>query len=160
MSLTKLPFNLQGNIFRSPMPFGDHDTSGEAFYKFKQENISVIVLLAEDEECLRKARCNLREFYIQEGFQVIYFPITDFGVPSKDNIEHFALKTIECARKGNNIVIHCSAGIGRTGLFAAYLAKQVFDLPGKEAIIWVRKYIDGAVETDEQKQLIINDLNY
>lgn len=154
MSLTELPFNLQGNIFRSPMPFGSRDPSGENFHEFKQKNIKVIVLLAEDKECEQKAGRNLRKFYKQEGFQVIHFPIPDFGIPLKEDLEHFALKTIECAKKGHNIVIHCSAGIGRTGLFAAYLAMHIFDLPGEEAITWVRKYIDRAVEADEQRQLI------
>ncbi len=159
MSLTELPFNLQGNIFRSPMPFGNHDPSGENFHEFKKEKISVIVLLAEDKECEQKAGRNLREFYMQDGFRVIHFPIPDFGIPSKEDLEHFAQKTIECAKKGHNIVIHCSAGRGRTGLFAACLAKQILGLSGEEAINWVRQYIDGAVETDEQKQLIIGDLN-
>lgn len=154
MSLTELPFDLQGNIFRSPMPFGNYDPSGEAFQEFKQKNIKVIVLLAEDEECIRKAGRNLREFYKQEGFQVIHFPITDRGIPSKEDLEHFGQRTIECAKKGNNIVIHCSAGIGRTGLFAAYIATQALCMSGEEAIKWVRQYIDGAVETDEQRQLI------
>jgi len=159
MSLTELPFDLQGNIFRSPMPFGNYDPSGEAFQEFKQKNISTIVLLAEDQECEQKAGRNLREFYKQEGFRVIHFPIPDFGIPSKEDLEHFVQKTIECAKKGHNIVIHCSAGRGRTGLFAAYLAKQILGLSGEEAINWVRQYIDGAVETDEQKQLIIGDPN-
>jgi protein-tyrosine phosphatase len=155
MSLTELPFNLQGNIFRSSMPFGNYDPSGENFREFKQKKIKVIVLLAEDKECEQKAGRNLREFYKQEGFRVIHFPIPDFGIPSKEDLEHFAQKTIECAKKGNNIVIHCSAGRGRTGMFAAYLAKQILGLSGEEAIKWIRQYIDGAVETDEQIQLII-----
>ncbi len=155
MSLTELPFHLQGNIFRSPMPFGNYDPYGQTLKEIKQEKISVIVLLAEDEECLRKAGRNLRTFYIQEGYQVIHFPIPDFGIPLKEDLEHFAQKTINCAKKGHNIVIHCSAGVGRTGLFAAYLAKQVLGLSGEEAINWVRQYIEGAVETDEQKQLIL-----
>jgi protein-tyrosine phosphatase len=159
MSLTELPFNLQGNIFRSPMPFGNYDPSGEAFQDFKQKKIKVIVLLAQDEECKQKAGRNLREFYKKEGFQVIYFPIPDIGIPLKEDLEHFAQKKIEFAKKGQNIVIHCSAGRGRTGMFAACLAKQIFDLPGEETINWVRQYIDGAVETDRQNQLIIDDLN-
>ena len=154
MSLTELPFDLKGNIFRSSMPFGDHDRSGENFQEFKQKKIKVIVLLAEDKECEQKAGRNLREFYKQEVFQVIHFPITDCGIPSKEDLEHFGQKTIECAKKGHNIVIHCSAGIGRTGLFAAYLATQILGLSGEEAINWVRQYVDRAVETHEQMQLI------
>ena len=154
MSLTELPFNLQGNIFRSPMPFGDYDRSGETFQEFKQKKIKVIVLLAQDEECKQKAGRNLRELYKQGGFRVIHFPILDRGIPIEKDLEHFVQKTIECAKKGNNIVIHCSAGIGRTGLFAACIAKQIFDLSGEEAIKWVRQYIDRAVETPGQIQLI------
>lgn len=157
MSLTELPFQLQGNIFRCSMPFGKYDPHGDNLHKFKHEKISVIVLLAEDKECEQKAGRNLREFYIQEGYQVIHFPIPDFDIPLKEKLEHYSQKTIKCTKKGHNIVIHCSAGIGRTGLFAAYLAKQVLNLSGKEAINWVRQYIVGAVETDEQMQLIIDD---
>ncbi|MBI5166672.1 MAG: dual specificity protein phosphatase family protein, partial [candidate division NC10 bacterium] len=116
-----------------------------------------IVLLAEDEECLRKAGRNLRTLYIQEGFKVVHLPIPDFGVPSKEDLEHVVKITVEHARAGRNIAIHCSAGIGRTGLFAAYLAKQVLGLSGEEAINWIRQYIPRAVETCEQRQLVIGD---
>jgi len=139
------------------MPFGDYDPHGETLRKFKQEEISIIVLLAEDEECMRKAGRNLRTLYIQEGFQVVHLPIPDFGVPSKEDLEHVVKITVEHARAGSNIAIHCSAGIGRTGLFAAYLAKQVLGLSGEEAINWIRQYIPGALETCEQRQLVIGN---
>lgn len=86
MPLTELPFHLPGRIFRSPMPFGDYDPQGEAFAKFKQEGVSVIVLLAEDAECLQKAKRHLRDLYAREGFQVIYLPIPDFSVPSQQQV--------------------------------------------------------------------------
>ena len=156
MSLTELPLNLPGRIFRSPMPFGDFDPQGEVLHKYKEEKVSVIVLLAEDEECLRKARCDLRTLYIQEGFQVIHLPIRDFSVPSKEDLERVVKITVEHARSGQNIAIHCNAGIGRTGLFAAFMAKQVFGSSGEEAIDWVRQYIPGAVESHEQIQLVID----
>ena len=54
-------------------------------------------------------------------------------------------------------MIHCSAGIGRTGLFIAYLAKQCLSLSGHEALQWVRRYIPRAVETPEQQQLVLYD---
>jgi protein-tyrosine phosphatase len=155
--LTKLPLPLPGHIFGSPMPFGDYDPEGKAFLKFKEQKISLIVLLAEEEECLRKAGRNLKTLYIKEGFQVIHIPIPDFNVPSKEDLEQAVQITVEQARAGCHVAIHCHAGIGRTGLFAAYLAKNVLGLSGEEAIRWVRKYIPGAVETREQKQLILGD---
>src|SRR5437867_8375368 len=150
VSLTALPFGFPGRIFRSPMPFGPSDLHGEVYDRFCEEQIAVIVLLASDEECLHRTGCNLRALYLKEGFQVLYLPIPDFSVPTKDDLEQAVQRTIDYAQAGHNIVVHCSAGIGRTGLFMATLAKQVLGLSGSEALQWIRCYIPRAVETPEQ----------
>ena len=149
--LTELPFGFPGRVFRSPMPFGPYDLHGEVYDQFCEEQIAVIVLLASDEECLHKTGCNLRALYLKEGFQVLYLPIPDFGVPTKDDLEQAVQHTIAHAQAGHHIVIHCSAGIGRTGLFTAYLAKRCLGLSGAEALQWVRRFIPHAVETPEQQ---------
>ena len=53
-------------------------------------------------------------------------------------------------------VIHCSDWVGRTGLFVACLTRRILGLSGEDAIRWVRRFIPGAVETPEQRQLVIN----
>jgi len=125
MPLTELPFGLPGHLFRSPMPFGPYDLHGEVYDQFCEEHITVVVLLAAEEECLHKTGRNLHTFYLQAGFTVLYLPIPDFSVPTKDDLEQAVHNTIAYAQAGHNIVVHCSAGIGRTGLFIAYMAKQV-----------------------------------
>jgi len=65
-------------------------------------------------------------------------------------------KTIRAANAGRTIVIHCHAGLGRSGMFAACLAKVVFDMDAEEASQWVRQYIPNAVETWEQHDFIKN----
>ena len=70
MSLTELPFGLSGRLFRSPMPFGPYDLHGEVYDRFRQEQISVIVLLATVDECLYKTGRNLRALYLREGWTV------------------------------------------------------------------------------------------
>ena len=124
MSLIELPFSLPGRVFRSPMPFGPYDLHGAIYERFCEEQIAVIVLLASDAECLHKTGCNLRALYLKAGFQVLYLPIPDFSVPTRDDLEQAVQHTIAYAQAGQNIVVHCSAGIGRTGLFMAYLAKR------------------------------------
>jgi hypothetical protein len=105
MSLIELPFGFPGRIFRSPMPFGQYDLHGEVYDRFCEEQIAVIVLLASDEECLHRTGCNLRALYLKEGFQVLYLPIPDFGVPTKDDLEQTVQQTIAHAQAGHHIVI-------------------------------------------------------
>ena len=157
MSVIELPFGFPGRIFRSPMPFGLYDLHGEVYDRFREERIAVIVLLASDEECLHKKGCHLRALYRKAGFQVLYLPIPDFSVPAKDDLEQAVQQTLAYAQAGQHIIIHCSAGIGRTGLFTAYLAKWCLGLSGAEALPWVRHFIPRAVETLEQQQLVLDD---
>ena len=157
MPLTELPFGFPGRLFRSPMPFGPYDLHGEVYDRWREEQMTVVVLLAAEEECLHKAGRNLRALYLQEGLTVLYLPIPDFGVPSKDELTQAVHNTIVYAQAGHNIVVHCSAGIGRTGLFLASLAKQVLGLSGAEALTWIRYYIPRAVETPEQQRLVLDD---
>src|SRR6266436_3314298 len=101
MSLTELPFGLPGRLFRSPMPFGPYDLHGEVYDRFCEEQIAVIVLLASDEECLHKTGCHLRALYLKAGFQVLYLPIPDFSVPTKDDLEQAVQHTIAYAQAGH-----------------------------------------------------------
>jgi protein-tyrosine phosphatase len=82
-----------------------------------------------------------------------------FGLPGRvfRSPMPFGPNTIASAQAGHNIVVHCSAGIGRTGLFMAALAKQVLGLSGAEALQWIRSYIPHAVETPEQQRLLLDD---
>src|SRR5215470_7438962 len=84
-------------------------------------------------------------------------PVPDCSVPAKDDLEQAVQHTIAFAQAGHHIVIHCSAGIGRTGLFTAYLAKRCLGLSGAEALQWVRRFIPRAVETPEQQRLVLYD---
>ena len=81
----------------------------------------------------------------------------DFSVPSQDDLAQAVQHTIAYAQAGQHIAMHCSAGIGRTGLFAAALAKRLWSLPGSEALQWIRRYIPHAVETPAQQRLILDD---
>jgi protein-tyrosine phosphatase len=155
--LTELPFGLPGRVFRSPMPFGQYDLHGEVYDQFHEAQIAVVVLLASDEECLHRTGCNLRTLYLKAGFQVLYLPIPDFSVPAKVDPEQAVQHTIAYAQARPHIVIHCSAGIGQTGLFTAYLAKRCLGLSGAEALQWVRCFIPHAVETPEQQWLVLQD---
>jgi hypothetical protein len=154
--MTELPFRLRGKIFRSAMPFCVYDETRTLFAQFQRSQISVVLVLAGRKECLERTGIDLIDFYNEYGLQVIHLPIPDFGVPRKSAVKQVLRKIIRLANDGHNVVIHCFAGVGRTGTIAACLAGEVFGVSGGEAIRRVRMWIgDGSVETHEQKRFVI-----
>ena len=157
MMLTELPFGLPGRIFRCPMPFSHYDPQGDVLAELAEQEVDIVVILTEEEEWLSAIGQDLPALYDRLGFLVIPFPIPDYGVPSKTELEQMLTRTLHLARAGYNIAIHCYAGIGRTGLVAACLAKDALGLSGQAAIQWVRRYIPGAVESPAQRLMVLSD---
>ena len=114
----------------------------------------MIVLLASDEECLRITGRDLRSIYHEEGFEVQYLPVPDFSTPEAEDLREAVQQVRSHSRSGKGIAMHCHAGIGRTGMFAAGIAKMGMDMSSDEAIHWVRNSIPGAIEVPEQEQLV------
>lgn len=155
--LIKLPYGLPGTIYRSPMPFSPlFDPRGKILDAFVAAGVRVVVMLTPIGEVKELTGMNLHDRYQQLGFNVIYAPVEDFSVPSEGAFQKPIKKTLRAANAGKTIVIHCHAGLGRTGMFAACLAKFVFDMEGEEASQWVRQYIPHAVETLEQHHFVEN----
>jgi len=155
-SLIELPLGLSGTLYRSPMPFGPYDSMENIWPAYQREDVELVVVLAEPQEYLVHAGGDLPALYRRAGLEVIQFPIPDFSTPSDVDAFDQTLDRIETAlRAGRNVAAHCLAGVGRTGLLAACLAKRVLDLPGEQAIAWVREYIPSALENQDQEKFVI-----
>lgn len=154
MELTELLFPFPGRIFRSAMPYSSYDPDGKLISAYKENDVSLIVLLASDEECLRITGRYLRSVYEKEGFEIIYLPIPDFSIPELAELRAAVQEVVSHSESGNGAAIHCHAGLGRTGMFAACLAKLGLDYSSEEAIQWVRESIPGAVEVRDQELLV------
>jgi len=154
MELTLLPLGLPGNIYRSPMPFGQYDRTGLVYQAFAENEIRVVVLLVPDAECWVYAGQDLRQRYEHDGLIVIHLPMKDYRGTTIPAISAAVDETLRLASLGNNIDIHCHAGLGRTGLFAACLATRQLGMSGDSAIQWIRGLVPGSVESDEQERVI------
>lgn len=153
--LTPLPFDLPGRIYRSPLPFSPlFDPRGDLLDVYLDAGIDVVVMLTEDDKVWDLTGLDLRNRYLQSGLEVIHSPIVDFSVPSEDELRTSIQAVLEATQAGKQIVIHCHAGSGRTGLFAACMAKVVFKISGAEAIRWVRQFVPTAIETRQQARFV------
>ena len=155
MSFTLYPLNLSGQIYGSPMPFGLFDPDGKILHDLKAVNISAIVLLAEIEECREKTGRDLLSLYREQVLTVFPLPTPNYGVPSNGQLVEVLKQTRTYASEGHNILIHCSAGLGRTALFAALLAKHVLGLSGTAAIEWLARHKPDALLTPAQIIMIL-----
>lgn len=159
LSFTLYPLNLHGQIYGSPMPFGPYDPDGKLLHELRAANISAIVLLAEIEECREKTGRDLLSLYREQGLTVFPLPAPNYSVPSDGQLAGVLEQTSVHASEGHNILIHCSAGLGRTPFFATLLAKQLLGLSGIEAIEWLSKCKPDALLTPIQILKIMDDSN-
>jgi protein-tyrosine phosphatase len=154
MALTELPLHLPGRLYRCPMPFSEFDRAGLLIDLFELNEISLVVVLAEAQECLDVARCDLIGLYRSRSLEVIHLPMRDFTAGKGEPIAPYVQRVHQELRAGRHVAVHCRAGMGRTGMFAACLAREVLGLSGTEAIGWIRRLVPGAVETRGQEDLV------
>jgi protein-tyrosine phosphatase len=143
-----------GPRVREPDAVWLYDPQGLLYSQARQEEVSAVVLLNDRLECLQKAGKDLEQFYTDEGLQVVALPIRNYDAVSAEAMGRAVGLAIDHASEGGHLLIHCSLGIGRTGMFAACMAHQVLGLNGDDAIRWIRKHIGGAVETGVQEELV------
>ena len=60
MELTELPYTFPGKIFRSAMPYSSYDPDGKLIPAYKNNNVSMVVMFASEDESIRNTGRDLR----------------------------------------------------------------------------------------------------
>jgi len=86
----------------------------------------------------------------------LHRPIPDFDIPTKRDIEVIIefFRHLQQIKTNVPIIVHCTAGNGRTGTILASIIKIVDNLPAELAIDKVREVNPLAIETPEQEKFV------
>lgn len=148
-----LPAGLPGALFLHSMP-GKHEPFAEALGEIRSSRISCIVCLAEPVEIAGKSPAYARA--IAEGTlpcRRVLHPIPDWSIPADEESTRMLATDIAAGlRAGERFLLHCSAGVGRTGTIATCILLAL-GLPLEEAGAAVRAAAAGP-ENEAQRRFV------
>jgi protein-tyrosine phosphatase len=136
--LIELPSNISGKIYLHSMP-GYYEEYELAFSELSEKDIQTVISLTSLDEIRRKAPDYAKAIEAESlPFTRISFPIRDFYVPDdRDAYLRLVKETADNIKGGESVLVHCAAGIGRTGMFAASVLLAL-GLKKKDALARVR----------------------
>lgn len=141
-SCVRIPLDVKGRLFVSPMPFGPYDPGNALLKTYKQLRIGFVVMLVTDAELAKKAKRDVLAIYKQNGIEPIRFPIADYTSPEL----HAFSKVVDKAAG------YLRAGVGRTGVMACCIVRDITGMGTPEAIAYVKQFMQTNM-TDEQMRL-------
>lgn len=112
-----------------------------------------VVSLVEDHELHLLGIPDLVAAFEARGVAVRRIPFEDGGIPTYEQAMEAVGLVLDVASRGENVVIHCRGGLGRTGLVAA--CALVFNgTDATRAVRAVRAVRPGAIENVHQERFV------
>ena len=151
-----LPEGTKGRLFLNGMPGRPPEKWDDFLAKAERVNLDIIFCLTSDHETQDKSPSYAAARASQAfPYSVNDFPIQDREAPPETQrpaFRAFILEVVGALRSGRNCLIHCAAGIGRTGTVANCVLLEL-GLQSDEA----RRAVERAgscPEVSEQRSLI------
>jgi atypical dual specificity phosphatase len=112
----------------------------------RQHGIDVVISLTEDP---------LRRDWVNEaGLMGVHVPVEDMEPPTQEQLDRCISIIARAHEKQMGVGVHCSAGLGRTGVvLACYLVGK--GMSAQNAIARIRRLRPGSIETTEQAEAVV-----
>jgi ADP-ribosyl-[dinitrogen reductase] hydrolase len=110
----------------------------------------------EENELTNLGAKNLFKELDKNKIKWIHFEIINFGIPNLNQYDELNshIQTIsQRILNGENIYIHCMAGLGRTGMIAALILTKL-GLSAQQSIKVIRDNRPGSIETEAQENFV------
>jgi protein-tyrosine phosphatase len=134
----QLPAGVPGSLWLSSMP-GRFSSWREFERESHDAGLKIVVCLTSREE-LRELSPQYEQAITQGGtpYEWLHVPVPNFGVPEdRDAFRRGIERVAKALRTGEPVMMHCAAGMGRTGSAAACVLKSL-GMPTAEALQRVR----------------------
>lgn len=88
------------------------------------------------------------------GIQGLHFPISDMGIPATPRaVDHLCQTILAAMDEGLPVLVHCKAGIGRTGLILACCLVALGREP-EQARFELRRLHQSYIQTETQERFV------
>ena len=123
---------------------------------------STLLSLVETAEFARLGVPDFAAQVARTSLRWLHVPIADMHVPNAATLAAWQAQRgalHDALQRGDRVLVHCAAGLGRTGMLVARLLVDAGHAPG-DAIASVRRARPGTIETVAQAQFVATDTRF